>query len=60
MSVPGEREPRHDITSWPTVVGDALDSNKRTARLCVIWLVMRGGPVMGVGVALAELLRHLR
>jgi hypothetical protein len=60
MSVPREREPSHESESWATVARDAIDSNKRTARLCVIWIVMRGGPVAGVGVALAELLRHLR
>jgi hypothetical protein len=60
MSVPEGREPSHDIASWATVAREAIKSNRQTARLCVIWLVMRGGPVAGVGVALAELLKHLR
>ncbi len=60
MSVPGGREPRHGTASWATVARDAIDSNQRTARLCLIWIVMRGGPVVGVGVALMELLSHVR
>jgi hypothetical protein len=40
------REPRHGSSRWE-VVRYALGSNARTARLCVIWVVVTGGPVAG-------------
>lgn len=49
------REPRHDSSRWATIQY-ALGSNGRTARLCVIWLVMSGVPVPAV----IELLHHIR
>ena len=38
------------------VIRYALDSNARTARLCLIWVVMTGGPAAG----LVELLSYIR
>lgn len=55
MSVPAPRQPSHGSTRWE-VVRDALGSNAKTARLCLLWLVMTGTPV----TALAELIRHIR
>jgi hypothetical protein len=55
MSVPARREPRHGSTRWE-IIRYALGSNARTARLCLIWLVMTGVPI----TALAELIRHIR
>jgi len=56
MNVPApRREPRHGSSRWATV-RYALSSNARTARFCLIWLVMTGGP----GALLAELLHHIR
>ncbi len=43
-----EPEPQHPSRGWPGVVRYALDSNARTARLCVIVLV--------AGVVLAALI----
>ena len=40
------REPRHGSSRW-SVIRYALGSNARTARLCVIWVVVTGGPVAG-------------
>lgn len=50
------REPRHGSSRWE-VVHYALGSNRRTARLCIIWVVMTGGPVTAVA---AELILHIR
>jgi hypothetical protein len=55
MALPGKREPQRGSTRWD-VIRDALSSNARTARLCLIWLVMSSGP----GVALLELAKHIR
>jgi hypothetical protein len=55
MSVPAPRQPRHGSTRWE-IIRDAIGSNAKTARLCLIWLVMTGAPV----TALAELIRHIR
>jgi hypothetical protein len=55
MRVPAPQQPRRESTRWE-VVRDALGSNAKTARLCLIWLVMTGAPV----TALAELVRHVR
>jgi hypothetical protein len=55
MSVPAPRQPRNKSTRWE-VIRYAIGSNAKTARLCVIWLVMTGAP----GTVLAELLRHIR
>jgi hypothetical protein len=54
MSVPAPREPRHD-GRWETI-RYALDSNARTLRLCLIWLVVIAAPV--AAAAVAELIRH--
>jgi hypothetical protein len=55
MSVPAPRQPRHESTRWE-VIRYAIGSNARTARLCLICLVMTGAPL----TVLAELLRHIR
>jgi hypothetical protein len=55
MSVPAPRQPRHESTRWE-IIRYAMGSNARTARLCLIWLVMTGGPI----TAIAELLSHIR
>jgi len=57
MNVPTPREPRDNNGRWGTV-RYALGSNARTFRLCLIWLVVTGGPV--AGATLAELVRHIR
>src|SRR5207237_541025 len=49
------REPSHGDSRWATV-RYALSSNARTARLCLILLVMTGVP----GVLLAVVLHHVR
>jgi len=49
------REPRQGSSRWATV-RYALTSNARTARFCLIWLVMTGGPA----TALVEAVRHIR
>ena len=54
MSVPGQRKLGHGQTRWE-VVRYALGSNARTFRLCLIFLVMAIGPV--VGALLVELIR---
>ena len=46
MRLPTPREPRHGSSRWE-VIRYALGSNARTARLCVIWVVVTGGPVAG-------------
>jgi hypothetical protein len=46
MRLPTPREPRHGSSRW-SVIRYALGSNARTARLCVLWMVMAGGPVAG-------------
>jgi hypothetical protein len=56
MSVPAPREPRHDAGRWETI-RYALDSNARTFRLCLIWLVTIAPPV--AAAAVAELIRHM-
>jgi len=55
MNVPVPREPRQVSSRWATV-RYALGSNARTARFCLIWLVMTGGPA----TALVEVLHHIR
>ena len=55
MNVPSPREPSHGDSRWATV-RYALSSNARTARLCLILLVMTGVP----GVLLAVVLHHVR
>ena len=40
------REPRHGSSRWE-VIRYALGSNARTARLCVLWVVVAGGPAAG-------------
>jgi hypothetical protein len=55
MNVPSPREPSHGDSRWATV-RYALTSNARTARLCLILLVMTGVP----GVLLAVVLPHIR
>ena len=55
MNVPSPREPSHGDSRWATI-RYALTSNARTARLCLILLVMTGVP----GVLLAVVLPHIR
>jgi len=55
MRLPMPREPRQGSSRWATV-RYALTSNARTARFCLIWLVMTGGPA----TALVEAVRHIR
>jgi hypothetical protein len=50
------REPRHGSSRW-SVIRYALGSNGRTARFCIIWVVMTGGPVTAV---VTELILHIR
>jgi uncharacterized membrane protein YoaK (UPF0700 family) len=57
MRVPTPRDPRQG-SSRCTTVRYALGSNARTARFCVIWLVMTGGPI--AGAVLAVVLHHIR
>ncbi len=56
MSVPTPKEPRHDAGRWETI-RYALDSNARTLRLCLIWLVAIVSPVAATIVA--ELIKHI-
>ena len=56
MSLPAPREPRHDSGRWETI-RYALDSNARTLRLCLIWLVAIASPVAAAVVG--ELIRHM-
>ena len=44
MRLPTPREPRHGSSRWE-VIRYALGSNARTARLCVLCVVVTGGPV---------------
>jgi hypothetical protein len=46
LRLPTPREPRHGSSRWE-VIRYALGSNARTARLCVLWVVLTGGPVSG-------------
>jgi hypothetical protein len=46
LRLPTPREPRHGSSRWE-VIRYALGSNARTARLCVLWVVVTGGPVAG-------------
>jgi hypothetical protein len=46
MRLPPPREPRPGSSRWE-VIRYALGSNARTARLCVLWVVVTGGPVAG-------------
>lgn len=55
MRLPTPREPRQGSSRWETV-RYALTSNALTARFCLIWLVMTGGP----GTVLVEVIRHIR
>jgi hypothetical protein len=57
MSVPVPRDPSHDDGWWETA-RQAIRSWPETLRLCLlllVWAVAMGG----VGVAIAELIRHL-
>jgi len=56
MSVPSPREPRHDGGKWETILY-ALDSNARTLRLCLIWIVAIVSPVAATVITL--LVRHM-
>jgi hypothetical protein len=56
MSLPARQEPRHGEGQWGTI-RYALDSNARTFRLCLIWLVAIVSPV--VAATIAELIRHM-
>ena len=56
MSVPAPREPSHDGGRWETI-RYALESNARTFRLCLIWLVATAAPV--AAAVIAELIRHM-
>ena len=56
MSVPAPRKPRQDSGRWETI-RYALDSNARTFRLCLIWLVVIVAPVAAAVVA--DLVRHM-
>jgi hypothetical protein len=55
MRLPTPREPRQGNSRWETV-RYALTSNALTARFCLIWLVMTGGPA----TVLVEVIRHIR
>lgn len=46
MRLPTPPEPRHGSSRWD-VIRYALGSNACTARLCVIWVVVTGGPIAG-------------
>ncbi len=46
MRLPTPREPRHGSSRWE-VIRDALGSDARTARLCVLWVVLTGRPRRG-------------
>jgi hypothetical protein len=54
MSLPVPPEPRHG-GRWETI-RYALDSNARTFRFCLIWVVVIISPA--VAAAIAELIRH--
>lgn len=55
MSLPGPQEPRHG-GRWETI-RYALDSNARTLRFCLIWLVLIVAPA--VTAAIAYLIHHV-
>jgi hypothetical protein len=55
MSVPTPTPPSH-ASRWDTI-RYALDSNARTIRLCLIWLVVIGSPTLAA--AIVYLLPHL-
>jgi hypothetical protein len=56
MRLPTHREPRQSSSRWE-VIRYALGSNARTARLCVIWVVVTGGPA---GSAIIYWVLHIR
>ena len=56
MSVPAPQGPRHDDERWETI-REAMESNAKTFRLCVIWLVVIAAPIAATVVTL--LLRHM-
>lgn len=56
MRVPTSPQPHHHAGRWETI-RYALDSNARTIRLCLIWFVVIGSPVLAA--AAAGLLPHL-
>ena len=56
MKKPTPREPRHDSSRWECI-RYALGSNARSARLCVILMVMTGGTVAG---PITYLILHIR
>jgi hypothetical protein len=56
MRLPTPREPRHGSSRWE-VIRYALGSNARTARFCVIWVVVTGGPA---GTAITYWILHIR
>ena len=56
MSVPAPRRPSHADGRWETI-RYALDSNARTFRLCLIFLVTIASPV--AAAVAAVLIHHL-
>jgi hypothetical protein len=56
MRLPTPREPRHGSSRWE-VIRYALGSNARTARFCMIWVVVTGGPAGG---AITYWILHIR
>ena len=56
MRLPTSREPRQASSRWE-VIRYALGSNARTARFCVIWVVVTCGPA---GSAITYWILHIR
>jgi hypothetical protein len=56
MRLPASLEPRQGSSRWE-VIRYALGSNARTARFCVICVVVTGGPV---GTAITYWILHIR
>ena len=49
MRVPTEEQPSHD-GRWETI-RYALDSNARTIRLCLIWVVLTTSTILTISIA---------